>query len=183
MFFFFFQAEDGIRDGTVTGVQTCALPICGRSTTWNRLVSRAGVLPGGPNATLHRPPARRSHSASTIQSGASAYSPFWASGSVNASKTTAGAASKRRSSFRSWLTAVLSSSLLVQVALEPVEPALPPVPVALDPLGRVVQVLGPEPALAGASCFSVITRCASSRIRTCFIRPGKVISNGTANSL
>src|SRR5689334_16989266 len=24
---FFFQAEDGIRDGTVTGVQTCALPI------------------------------------------------------------------------------------------------------------------------------------------------------------
>src|SRR2546427_3336310 len=27
--FFFFQAEDGIRDLTVTGVQTCALPICG----------------------------------------------------------------------------------------------------------------------------------------------------------
>src|SRR6266481_8503608 len=29
VFFFFFQAEDGIRDGTVTGVQTCALPILG----------------------------------------------------------------------------------------------------------------------------------------------------------
>src|SRR3989475_7168737 len=28
-FFFFFQAEDGIRDLTVTGVQTCALPISG----------------------------------------------------------------------------------------------------------------------------------------------------------
>src|SRR5256885_14095877 len=28
MFFFFFQAEDGIRDYKVTGVQTCALPIC-----------------------------------------------------------------------------------------------------------------------------------------------------------
>src|SRR6266487_5855115 len=27
LFFFFFQAEDGIRDGRVTGVQTCALPI------------------------------------------------------------------------------------------------------------------------------------------------------------
>src|SRR5438445_7758304 len=26
---FFFQAEDGIRDIGVTGVQTCALPICG----------------------------------------------------------------------------------------------------------------------------------------------------------
>src|SRR5439155_16520980 len=29
-FFFFFQAEDGIRDGHVTGVQTCALPIYDR---------------------------------------------------------------------------------------------------------------------------------------------------------
>src|SRR3989442_1209240 len=28
MLFFFFQAEDGIRDADVTGVQTCALPIC-----------------------------------------------------------------------------------------------------------------------------------------------------------
>src|SRR6266568_6816995 len=31
--FFFFQAEDGIRDGTVTGVQTCALPIWFASVT------------------------------------------------------------------------------------------------------------------------------------------------------
>src|SRR2546430_12265264 len=28
---FFFQAEDGIRDLTVTGVQTCALPIFGKA--------------------------------------------------------------------------------------------------------------------------------------------------------
>src|SRR2546425_10489156 len=28
VFFFFFKAEDGIRDKLVTGVQTCALPIC-----------------------------------------------------------------------------------------------------------------------------------------------------------
>src|SRR2546422_2006994 len=33
-FFFFFQAEDGIRDVAVTGVQTCALPI---SALWTRL--------------------------------------------------------------------------------------------------------------------------------------------------
>src|SRR6266542_3906925 len=34
--FFFFQAEDGIRDATVTGVQTCALPISGpRVSRWN----------------------------------------------------------------------------------------------------------------------------------------------------
>src|SRR5438270_4151473 len=32
-FFFFFQAEDGIRDLTVTGVQTCALPIYSYSIT------------------------------------------------------------------------------------------------------------------------------------------------------
>src|SRR5437762_4438899 len=30
VFFFFFQAEDGIRDTSVTGVQTCALPIYDR---------------------------------------------------------------------------------------------------------------------------------------------------------
>src|SRR5437667_1413068 len=30
-FYFFFQAEDGIRDRDVTGVQTCALPICSKS--------------------------------------------------------------------------------------------------------------------------------------------------------
>src|SRR5699024_11473376 len=37
--FFFFQAEDGIRDRNVTGVQTCALPIyieTGRKSDENR---------------------------------------------------------------------------------------------------------------------------------------------------
>src|SRR5256885_6962665 len=32
IFFFFFQAEDGIRDYKVTGVQTCALPISAELT-------------------------------------------------------------------------------------------------------------------------------------------------------
>ena len=32
MMFFFFQAEDGIRDIGVTGVQTCALPISVRQS-------------------------------------------------------------------------------------------------------------------------------------------------------
>src|SRR5438094_2602597 len=36
IFFFFFQAEDGIRDRTVTGVQTCALPISKRRRRFNR---------------------------------------------------------------------------------------------------------------------------------------------------
>src|SRR4029077_5618445 len=39
LFFFFFQAEDGIRDSSVTGVQTCALPIwfCVPATGCSRL--------------------------------------------------------------------------------------------------------------------------------------------------
>src|SRR5699024_11427128 len=35
-FFFFFQAEDGIRDRNVTGVQTCALPISFHCSTSNK---------------------------------------------------------------------------------------------------------------------------------------------------
>src|SRR5690554_2452287 len=34
VFIFFFQAEDGIRDADVTGVQTCALPIFGNNAAW-----------------------------------------------------------------------------------------------------------------------------------------------------
>src|SRR2546427_6015382 len=78
-FFFFFQAEDGIRDLTVTGVQTCALPIShrtgalragvhgapttqarGRSCaaalfadgTRRRLSPRRRVSPGAPSASV-----------------------------------------------------------------------------------------------------------------------------------
>src|SRR2546422_4478757 len=39
LFFFFFQAEDGIRDVAVTGVQTCALPI------WSRTALRRAPEP------------------------------------------------------------------------------------------------------------------------------------------
>src|SRR2546430_4506063 len=39
LFFFFFQAEDGIRDLTVTGVQTCALPIFSTSPLGQRISS------------------------------------------------------------------------------------------------------------------------------------------------
>src|SRR3954465_7207128 len=38
-FFFFFQAEDGIRDYRVTGVQTCALPICTRLNSSHTIIS------------------------------------------------------------------------------------------------------------------------------------------------
>src|SRR2546430_6344764 len=50
--FFFFQAEDGIRDLTVTGVQTCALPICpvpGAQTT-TRAGRRRSTPPEGRGA-------------------------------------------------------------------------------------------------------------------------------------
>src|SRR2546430_12173610 len=42
-FFFFFQAEDGIRDLTVTGVQTCALPIFGAEAAQHGAADQRGV--------------------------------------------------------------------------------------------------------------------------------------------
>src|SRR5260370_4624196 len=39
VYFFFFQAEDGIRDSSVTGVQTCALPIY-TTADWQQLMAR-----------------------------------------------------------------------------------------------------------------------------------------------
>src|SRR5260370_23059880 len=47
-FFFFFQAEDGIRDSSVTGVQTCALPIY-----TNKKASR--ILPATLTSFLNSP--------------------------------------------------------------------------------------------------------------------------------
>src|SRR5207249_8729363 len=50
---FFFQAEDGIQDRNVTGVQTCALPISGAAGTFHVSftgVSHTNVTPVG---TLH----------------------------------------------------------------------------------------------------------------------------------
>src|SRR5207237_6878024 len=40
--FFFFQAEDGIRDSSVTGVQTCALPISSRASPGTPRAGRCG---------------------------------------------------------------------------------------------------------------------------------------------
>src|SRR5699024_11957759 len=45
--FFFFQAEDGIRDRNVTGVQTCALPIF------------SGLVPGAKGNPVAAPSSRR----------------------------------------------------------------------------------------------------------------------------
>src|SRR2546429_3633683 len=58
--FFFFQAEDGIRDVAVTGVQTCALPIftsAGATLTVNAASSPLQItitqLPGGSMASSY----------------------------------------------------------------------------------------------------------------------------------
>src|SRR3990170_1540324 len=42
IFFFFFQAEDGIRDDLVTGVQTCALPILDLDVSGRRVTAIGG---------------------------------------------------------------------------------------------------------------------------------------------
>src|SRR5256885_2676378 len=51
---FFFQAEDGIRDYKVTGVQTCALPICDRGGLASRRI--AGSRAAGERARGTRGP-------------------------------------------------------------------------------------------------------------------------------
>src|SRR5205085_8017394 len=60
---FFFQAEDGIRYLTVTGVQTCALPICSQ-VDWLRhvLAVRPAEKPphGGHHPTQYCPTCGRS---------------------------------------------------------------------------------------------------------------------------
>src|SRR2546425_7865774 len=48
--FFFFQAEDGIRDKLVTGVQTCALPIL----RWGATAQRASTAIPAPPLTSSR---------------------------------------------------------------------------------------------------------------------------------
>src|SRR5690625_5879009 len=54
---FFFQAEDGIRDGHVTGVQTCALPI------YRRPAALAGLRPARVLPAVDR----RRHGAEALQ--------------------------------------------------------------------------------------------------------------------
>src|SRR5947207_1566949 len=66
-FFFFFQAEDGIRDHCVTGVQTCALPIWGGSTSFQDVNTGGQYIPGTntwtATSTTNAPSARDSHTA------------------------------------------------------------------------------------------------------------------------
>src|SRR5437016_7091461 len=53
--FFFFQAEDGIRDWSVTGVQTCALPIfCSPSASTSLSQTRSTLHPPASRAEVTR---------------------------------------------------------------------------------------------------------------------------------
>src|SRR5437867_4626662 len=73
---FFFQAEDGIRDRTVTGVQTCALPISRRRAAAVR--RRAGSAGGATDGPSRPSPAPRWPAASappTASPGRSAEAP------------------------------------------------------------------------------------------------------------
>src|SRR5437867_6080594 len=61
-FFFFFQAEDGIRDRTVTGVQTCALPIFPARSVGGDHDRRGGEVREAPRRGV-RPPLGQSPAA------------------------------------------------------------------------------------------------------------------------
>src|SRR2546430_10218908 len=64
---FFFQAEDGIRDLTVTGVQTCALPIFTIDTTPPALTA-SGAVSGWTSSTSDTIAVRSEEHTSELQS-------------------------------------------------------------------------------------------------------------------
>src|SRR5437867_6190691 len=64
---FFFQAEDGIRDRTVTGVQTCALPILAQGLE-NGADGRLTVLAGLERCEKHHGEYRSEEHTSELQS-------------------------------------------------------------------------------------------------------------------
>src|SRR5437879_1367560 len=68
LFVFFFQAEDGIRDTSVTGVQTCALPILASSTgsRWSTgtVNTRSSATTSPASVRIRTPPVSASGSRS-----------------------------------------------------------------------------------------------------------------------
>src|SRR5256886_3999089 len=72
LFIFFFQAEDGIRDLTVTGVQTCALPILARARRRPR-----AARPAAASRTRPARAAARAEPRSATQAGTSPAPPEW----------------------------------------------------------------------------------------------------------
>src|SRR2546422_5166789 len=68
IFFFFFQAEDGIRDVAVTGVQTCALPISARSASGPRPSPRPRTRTATPSGTKRSAWSRRRAGATRTRS-------------------------------------------------------------------------------------------------------------------
>src|SRR5207244_9351161 len=92
---FFFQAEDGIRDDLVTGVQTCALPICSIFSWFALAPARECEL---PHALSRRTRARGEARGSTLHDVAA---PATAGSGGRASGNCAGAADAgRRASHR-----------------------------------------------------------------------------------
>src|SRR5690625_3816972 len=133
MFSFFFQAEDGIRDGHVTGVQTCTLPISVRGAEFRAghsslMVSRSSSawLPSScphPTSSLYSEP-KVARFASTVRSvvlpsrsnesnAARSASTRWFSGSVSRrlpdSSTTVLTSSRSLSAEHAAISAKLSS--------------------------------------------------------------------------
>src|SRR5256885_16834223 len=74
-FVFFFQAEDGIRDYKVTGVQTCALPI---------LISAGGMLPVAYALLAEIMPTRHRGWSLVVVGGIGALGGFFAASSLSA---------------------------------------------------------------------------------------------------
>src|SRR5690606_40149848 len=109
LFFFFFQAEDCIRDFHVTGVQTCALPISAPPLLL--LAHAGGHLPGNPDAYSSRSPVQSSGPAdSSLREEGSGVNSLTATGADHTSRILLrlrrirSYAHLARSGFRRWAT-------------------------------------------------------------------------------
>src|SRR6266498_3834235 len=134
-FFFFFQAEDGIRDADVTGVQTCALPISrslptpARQSLANPLMALRGWLARG-----------RVHRADRRPAPACRQPPGWPPTPVGSSKRSASAASASRC----WSCCACSSPPCAASASDPEPPG------AFESPSRGGRNIQPEGAVGAA---------------------------------
>src|SRR5438034_9920877 len=130
---FFFQAEDGIRDHCVTGVQTCALPICS-PRTWQRSLYASGTPWNGPRES----PAASSASSSRAVARAPSASTVMKLRILASSRAMRSRHSRVTSTGETWRPAIAPPSVVIVQSVT----LLPHVGVTLEDDGEPGGLLG-----------------------------------------
>src|SRR2546426_2516175 len=117
LFFFFFQAEDGIRDYKVTGVQTCALPI----SSWR---SAGSARPRAARSNVP-PPAERSAPAQNARP---------APVTITARTVSSASAASKASTSSPSVVAVTALSFSGRASVTSATPSATPYPISAKPI-------------------------------------------------